>query len=43
MHAHRTELWITVAFFALVTVVGFAAARWRRPTTSPTSTTCSRR
>jgi len=31
MHPHQTELWITVAFFALVAVVGFAAVRWRRP------------
>jgi SSS family solute:Na+ symporter len=31
MHVHATELWITIAFFLLVTWMGFAAARWRRP------------
>ena len=32
--AHRgPELWVFLAAFALVTVMGFAAARWRRPET----------
>ena len=33
MHVHATELWITIALFLLVTGMGFAAARWRRPPT----------
>ncbi|HEX4290443.1 MAG TPA: sodium:solute symporter [Trebonia sp.] len=33
MHVHATELWITIALFLLVTGLGFAAARWRRPPT----------
>jgi SSS family solute:Na+ symporter len=31
--AHQTEFWIFVAMFGVVTVMGFAAARWRRPAT----------
>ncbi len=30
---HGLELWIFLAAFALVTIMGFAAARWRRPET----------
>src|SRR5688500_10319964 len=29
--AHTTELWIFAFSFGLVTIMGFAAARWRRP------------
>jgi solute:Na+ symporter, SSS family len=29
---HSLELWIFLSIFALVTVMGFAAARWHRPT-----------
>ncbi len=33
MSARATELTVFVALFALVTVLGFAASRWRRPVT----------
>ncbi len=35
MAAHRVQLVVFVVAFALVTVLGFAAARWRRPELPP--------
>src|SRR5215475_7762205 len=31
MGAHATEIWVAVVIFAIVSVMGFLAARWRRP------------